>query len=338
MNEKTRKELGELLRKLKLNDYRSFISFYKDFAETFEMSYKYNHKGEVQLIRDSSNHPFGDFVNKTFGGRSVITEYIASLRAIILGGEYQERSKCYFPFFMARKDIREKIKGFLEARMKEIKKYFPNLRNDLQKFLTMIPKECKIARRLLSVPKINFTLFKYINWDFMPMRLFYDGIAMKKKRGDQEVYIMNFHPLSLFYSFFNRDEFEIFIDQLIHHEFVHIQQYRYIDIHKGLKNNRFPKRDAFYLKNFGKLQWIDEEKPRNFRGSLEQYFYSKGGHTPKFQRYMQTFRECKKAMKVRGKIETIYASYYYKLWGQDLKKGFWVLCNPNRPRIEITEL
>lgn len=331
MNEATSQLIDDLLEKLYANNYKSFITFLLEYYKSFGVKFykkKDEKKRKVIFSYDfPEKHIYGDFIDKN--NPRPIVSYISSLRLIVLGGQYNEKSKIYIPFFMANDDVNDSIKKFLKYRLDQmIKIYYPHLLKPLK-----FPKDFAYANRYLNLPIINLGIFKEIDWDFMPEAFFYDGIAVKRKDGKKIFYTIYTHPLSLFYSFFNREDFEIFIDQLLHHELIHQQQYRYVFIHDSLLTNEKwvsqHQKEATLIKQLAKKQWVADEPPKSFKGKkITPYVMGKGGHTKRFITEVNKFKNCKKAMISRGKIVTLYASFYYKMWGKTMPKGYWFLCSP----------
>jgi len=332
MNESTLQLIDDSLEKLYENNYKSFITFLLEYYKSFGVKF-YKRKDEknrkVIFSYDfPEKHSYGDFIGVKNKPRPIVS-FISSLRLIVLGGQYNKKKNRYIPFFMANDDVNESIKKFLKYRLEQmIKIYYPHLLKPLE-----FPKEFIYANRYLNLPIINVGIFKEIDWDFMPEAYFYDGVAVKRKEGKKIFYTIYTHPLSLFYSFFNREDFELFIDQLLHHELIHQQQYRYVFIHdKLLTNEKWVsqhQKEAVLIKRLAKKQWVADELPETSKEKkLTPYVMGKGGHTKRFIIEVNKFKNCKKAMVSRGKIVTLYASYYYKMWGKTMPKGYWFLCSP----------
>lgn len=335
MNTTTYQLIDELLEKLYHNKYKSFISFLLDYYRNFGVKF-YRKKDEkarkmIHSYHFPENHIYGDFIGVK--NTRPIVLFITSLRLIVLGGQYNKEKDRYIPFFMDNDDVNETIKRFLTTRLKQmIKIYYPHLLKTLK-----FPKEFLYANRYLNLPLINLGIFKEINWDFMPEAYFYDGVAVKRKEKKKSFYAIYTHPLSLFYSFFNRKDFEIFIDQLLHHELIHIQQYRYVFIHdKLLTNTKWfsqHQTEAITIKRLAKKQWVADELPKSSKErKIQSYVMGKGGHTKRFITEVNKFKNCKKAMDSRGKIVTLYASYYYKMWGKTMPTGYWYLCSAKKEK------
>lgn len=335
MNEATLKLIEELLEKLYTNTYKSFIKFLLDYYKCFGVKFYKKKDAQKREIISSyvfpkpENHVYGDFIDQKIRSRPIV-KFISYLRSIALGGQFNDEKKLYVPFFMGNEKRNSDVKKFLTSRLNQvIKTYYPHLLKPL-----VFPKELLYANRYLNLPLINLGIFKEINWDFMPEAYFYDGVAVKREEKNKEIfYAIYTHPLSLFYSFFNIEDFEVFIDQLLHHEFIHIQQYRYIFIHDKLLTNKDwvsqHQKEAMLIKQLAKKQWFADEIPEGSKSvKLRPYVDEKGGHTELFLTEVNKFKDCKKAMISRGKIETLYASYYYKLWGRTMPKGYWFLCTP----------
>jgi len=343
-----KKVLEALLEKIYNNEYNSFKPFLTEYYRDFQVKLEViEHPLELKIIgvptqRTIVNYKFPEGKFSDFIGSKnnrPIVSFISKLRLIILGGQKLLQGDRYEPFFMSRTNIKEEIKAYMNSRLNAvIKKYYPRLLTE--KKIPPSIKKADLVQNSLNLPTINFTVFKYIDWDFMPENQFYDGVCVKKGKG-KVIYTIQTHPLNLFLVYYFKDDFELFLDQLLHHEFIHLLQYRATYIYDNIIRN-----DKVKLENpveyklistLGLTHWINELKsPDNPRGydpssnfkTMEGYVMSMGGHTPRFVKEVNKFENCKKTMIIRGKIQTLYAGFYFKLYGHDMFKGFWHLCSP----------
>jgi hypothetical protein len=356
-NEKTKKFIQEFLIKILNNEYTHFgqaMTEYYSFFNVKQVFRKSNIPPKERKIigipsvkqkvgyRFPKEHNFGRFIGVK--RNRPIRKFISKLKRIIMGGIKKDR--LYMPFFMANESIQKKAKKFLRIRLRKvINTYYPQFRKgNIENYANrlkaiglkpefILNNQTYSLLTLLNLPPINLKLFD-INWDFMPKTLgaFYDGFCKEDGKTFKK-YSIAVHPLPLFLSFLRRETFSIFLDQLLHHEFIHLLQYRLCYIHDAfLLDEEFREKHSGhynFLRQIAKVHFIDEDIPEDFPSNrLTNYILTYGGHTPTFRKEVQNFRNCDKAMRIRGKIENLYSGFRYKLWGEEIPETiFWILCN-----------
>lgn len=352
-NKKVAEFIDDLIEKIYNNHYifveQVLMDFYKFFnVKAIRQAQKNKREiigitqmTEVLGFRFPKEHDFGDFLNEDTKGKRPLRQFISRLWKILIGG--QRMGNKFMPFFMDDQKIYEDIIKFMEYRLKTIintsyqqfNKENMDRINQTIDFLKLEP--VKEIKRLMKLPHINLRVFE-MEWDFMPKELghFYDGFCSQTTgNGGLITYTIVIHPLSLFLSYIHRDYFQIFIDQLLDHEFIHLLQYRMTHIYDDYLldydfQEKYPKSYNF-LVNQAPLQLIDEKIPKDSPYlKLKDYMMSYGGHTSQFIKEVNKFRECKRAMDVRGTIQTLYAGLRYKKWGKNLPQTIFSLCDPKK--------
>jgi len=346
LDHSSRDHLNIILNNLLDNEYDCYLDLKKDLFKTFNITYR-RERGK-DLIIFPKKHDFGIFLEKDIKWSNIkqkaISVFAVRLKYIILGGVYFSEKERYMPFFMGKREIQEDIKKHLkfilmgsEIERKEsvIHKYFKDAKLFQEPRIRTAYPIAQKFKYLLEIPPITFKIFESIDWDFMNENGFYDGAFIpQEKKGEKKTlrsYIINLHPIPLFYGYFYREKFNIFIEQLLFHEFTHICQVIYARIYDMISDptdNPFSEqKELDYFLRRAKLRWFEEDKRKGL--SLTQSIYVMGGHTPRFMDKMNEFEECKAGMRLRGEMETIYASLYWKLFGCQMRIGKWFMCNPN---------
>lgn len=330
------KEFHHMMDQLKQNLYPSYSAFKEAFFSSFQVSLKRDISGRAS-IKYPSEHDFGSFLDGSmkWGGvmQKPIAVFMARMRLILIGGEYIPEKERYMPFFMEREDIQEDIRFYLNALLEDIiGEYFPKLNTPPN--IRPVLKTAKKYEYLLENPPITIKLFEIIDWDFMPEVGFYDGGFLPKedRAGDEKVarsYIINLHPLPLFYCYFNRAKFGIFIKHLLYHEFTHVLQILYGRVHDLVTQKDSPFKTASeknYFLRKAKLRLVEEKKDPQFKTMMD-YIIAHGGHTPMFMKQMARFKERDLGLVLRGKLSSIYESLFWRLYGRrmGIEKGKWYL-------------
>jgi len=98
------------------------------------------------------------------------------------------------------------------------------------------------------------------------------------------------------------------------------------------KSNPFSLKASKFILMRAKQRWVVEEKPNEFN-TLMEYLYRTGAHLDCFMVLVNKFKNCERAMDLRGKMMTLYASFYWKLWGEQspISEGKWFMCDPKIP-------
>ncbi|MFX1453791.1 MAG: hypothetical protein ACFFDB_00315 [Promethearchaeota archaeon] len=345
--------VDKILLNLYINKYKGFKTLLSEYYKMFGVKIvlakipnlannnKIGGVPKVRLIMDfkfPENENFQDF----FGQKKnrPIVKFISRLRLIILGGQKSKYSDRYIPFFMDKKATVENVKSYMNTRLNSIiKTYYPRYLR--RKKIPATLKDSQLIETALNLPVINLTAFNYIDWDFMPEQYFYDGVCVQVPLKKSSIYTIQTHPFNLFLCYFFKNEFEIFLDQLLHHEFIHLLQYRVVYIYDNLlSSDKFRRENPQGYKllfNLTSTHWINELKtlqnPKGYDPKISKSMAShldsqNGWHSWRFIQEVNKFKNCRRAMTIRGRVETIYSAMYYLLYAANLGGTGWFLCNP----------